>query len=144
MSAEQTIRITVRHHELDVLGHLNNAVYLNYAEEAAIAHAERLDMGIAQMQALGGVFVVRRHEITYFQPVTAGEELSVTTRIVAMAGVRATRQTLVVSLTQGRLVAEGKTEWAWVGNDGRPRRIPDQVLARFPVFSGIRHNEGNG
>jgi acyl-CoA thioester hydrolase len=129
-----TICIRVRHHEVDLLGHVNNAVYLNYAEEAAIAHGEHAGYGIAQMrEKAGGIFVVRRHEITYHHPAVAGEELAVTTRVTAMGGVRATRCTTIVSTSGGRLIAEAKTEWVWVGNEGRPRRIPEGVLAAFPL-----------
>ena len=31
----------VRHYELDGNGHVNNAVYLNYAEHLTLLHAER-------------------------------------------------------------------------------------------------------
>ncbi len=130
---EHTIVIRARHHEMDSLGHVNNAVYLNYAEEAAIAHAEHLGYGIARLRALGGILIVRRHEITYLHPAVAGDDLAVTTRVTAMAGVRATRHTTFVNVETGRLIAEANTEWVWVANDGRPRRIPDEVLAAFPA-----------
>lgn len=126
-----TIRIRVRHHEMDALGHVNNAVYLNYAEEAAIAHGEHAGYDIARMREAGGIFVVHRHEITYHCPVKAGDELAVTTRVTAMAGVRATRRTTLVDVARQKLVAEATTEWVWIGHDGRPRRIPEQVLAAF-------------
>ena len=45
---EHTLRLRVRHHEMDAFGHVNNAVYLNYVEEAAVDHAREngLDLSI--------------------------------------------------------------------------------------------------
>src|SRR5438874_9894812 len=59
------MRLRVRHYETDALGHVNNAVYLNYLEQAAIEHAAAMGFGQARLAELGGFFVVRRHEIDY-------------------------------------------------------------------------------
>lgn len=37
-----TVRYPVRQYELDVLGHMNNSVYLNWVEQVAIGHAEAI------------------------------------------------------------------------------------------------------
>jgi len=37
-----TTQLRVRHYEMDPLGHVNNAVYQNYLEQAAIEHSEHL------------------------------------------------------------------------------------------------------
>lgn len=58
----------VRFHEVDALGHVNNAAYLNYLEQAAIDHATFLGLDLRRLQALGGVFVARRHEIVFLKP----------------------------------------------------------------------------
>ena len=36
------VHFRVRHHEMDALGHVNNAVYLNYLEQAGIEHSAAL------------------------------------------------------------------------------------------------------
>ena len=59
------MRVRVRHYEMDALGHVNNAIYLNYVEEAAVEHARRLGYDEARWRTLGGTWVVRRHEIEY-------------------------------------------------------------------------------
>jgi acyl-CoA thioesterase FadM len=63
------LMVRVRFHECDPLGHVNNAVYLNYLEQAAIDHA--LLVGWSQQRLereAGGVFVARRHELDYLKP----------------------------------------------------------------------------
>lgn len=40
-----TARYPGRQYELDVLGHVNNAVYLNWVEQVAVDHVEALGFG---------------------------------------------------------------------------------------------------
>lgn len=130
--AQHTLRVRVRYYEMDALGHVNNAVYLHYIEEAAIEHARRLGFDDARWHALGGAWVVRRHEIDYRLPSVAGDELDVTTRIASIERASATRHTTIVRATDGSLIAEALTFWVWVGLDGRPRRIPAEVISAMP------------
>jgi acyl-CoA thioesterase FadM len=44
----------------------------------------------------------------------------------------ATRQTRIVRVADGALIAEALTDWAWVDLTGRPRRIPSEILAAWP------------
>jgi acyl-CoA thioester hydrolase len=126
---EHTIVVRVRHHEMDALGHVNNAVYLNYVEEAAIEHTRARGYDEARWRSLGGNWVVRRHEIDYKAPAVAGDELRVTTRIVSLDRTRGTRRTTIER--DGALLVEAVTEWVWIAFEGRPRRIPPEVLADF-------------
>lgn len=126
-----TLRVRVRHYEMDALGHVNNAVYLHYVEEAAIEHARALGFDEARWRELGGTWVVHRHEIDYRRPAVAGDELDVTTQILSIERVTATRRTTIVRASDGVMVAESLTHWVWVGPDGRPRRLPPQVVAAF-------------
>ena len=129
---QHTLRVRVRHYEMDALAHVNNAVYLHYVEEAAIEHARMLGFDEARWRALGGTWVVRRHEIDYRLPAIAGDELDVTTRIVEIERAHGTRRTTIVRVGDGALVATAVTHWVWVGLDGRPRRLPAEVLAAMP------------
>ena len=124
-----TLRLRVRHYEMDALGHVNNAVYLQYAEEAAVEHARAIGFDEARWRELGGALVVRRHEIDYKLPAVAGDDLDVTTRVASVDRVRATRRTTIER--DGVLLAEAVTEWVLVGLDGRPRRLPAEVVDAF-------------
>ncbi len=131
-SAEHTVRVKVRHYEMDSLGHVNNAVYLHYVEEAAIDHARALGFDEARRRELGGAWVVRRHEVDFRVPAVAGDELDVTTRIVSVERVQAARRTTIVRVGDNALVAEALTFWVWVGVDGRPKRLPTDVGRSCP------------
>ncbi len=128
-----TIRLRVRHSDIDVLGHVNSANYVHFALEAAYQHANAAGFSLERWRQLGGAFVVRRHEIEYHRPAFAGDELLVTTQITHMHGFRATRQTTMVDAVSGRLVATATSDYVWVNERGKPARIPSAALAAFPV-----------
>jgi acyl-CoA thioester hydrolase len=145
----------IRFHEVDALGHVNNAAYLNYLEQAAIDHATYLGLDLARLQALGGVFLARRHEIVFVKPTFAGDLLRIVTWLGEPRGARVDRQYLVFrelgQVTEvpvrGRavtwsgkpaddaLAARATTEWVFANNQGRPRRIPNEVVSVFRAGS---------
>ena len=121
----------MRSYELDSNGHVNNSVYLAYAEEVAVLHAEALGFGRAWAVLQGGAWVVRKHEIVYHQPALYGDQLELTTTIVGMRGARAVRQTSITRV-EGPRLADIVTEWVWVrASDGRPIRVPQALLEVF-------------
>jgi acyl-CoA thioester hydrolase len=121
----------VRSYELDSNGHVNNSVYLAYAEEVATLHAEALGFGRTWTLAQGGAWVVRKHEITYHRPALYGQELELTTTVVSMRGARGIRRTSI-ALLDGTPLTDIETEWVWVrASDGRPVRVPDELTHAF-------------
>ena len=141
----------VRFHEVDALGHVNNAAYLNYLEQAAIDHATYLGLDLSCLQKLGGVFVARRHEIVFLRPTFAGDLLRVVTWLGEPRGARVDRHYLVVreatpmtdvpvrgrpitspgSLNDDAVSARATTEWVFTNNRGQPRRIPNEIVWLF-------------
>ena len=141
----------VRFHEVDALGHVNNAAYLNYLEQAAIDHAGFLGLDMLRLRELGGVFVARRHEIMFLKPTFAGDLLRVVTWLGEPRGARVDRQYLVFrELAQvtdvpvaghavtwsgipadDAIVARARTEWVFANSQGQPRRIPNEVVGLF-------------
>ncbi len=53
MSEPFSVRVTVRGYETDVQGHLNQAVYLNYAEHARWSLLQAAGIGQADLVASG-------------------------------------------------------------------------------------------
>lgn len=145
------IFVRVRHHEVDSLGHLNNAAYLNYIEQAAIDHASFLGLDADASRAFGGVFVARRHSILFVRPAFSGELLRVVTWLEEPSGARIERNYRILREVaaipeiplagrvaterpiddDSRLVCEAATEWVFVNSAGQPRRIPREIAALF-------------
>lgn len=141
----------VRFHEVDALGHVNNAAYLNYLEQAAIDHATLLGLDLEALRRMGGVFVARRHEMVFQRPAHAGDVLRIVTWLDEPRGARVERRYLVfradgsgmgVPLTarlvsadgerfEGELIVQAVTEWVFATEQGQPRGIPTEVMAAF-------------
>jgi acyl-CoA thioester hydrolase len=127
---EHTLEIVVAENEIDALGHVNNAVYVQYLEAVATAHAERLGMGLEVLRGLEAVPVVREHHLKYLRPAKFGDVLTVYTRVEGMQGVRATRRN-TISLGEIVLV-ESFATWVWLHPvTWRARAIPDVIWRAF-------------
>lgn len=149
----------VRHYEMDALGHVNNAVYLHYLEQAAIEHSAAAGYPGERTLALGGQWIVRQHEIEYLRPASAGDVLQVVTWAVAFKGARAYRDYAIYrheaasdgaqsipaddfltpdSALGGEPLVRARTLWVWVDPvSARPKRIP---AALYPAFIGATAN----
>ena len=117
---------------MDALGHVNNAVYQHYLEQAAIEHSEFLGFGHQRYEALGGVFVMRRIEIEYLRPAVAGDTLEITTWLEQMRGPRAVRRYEIRKQGEELLLVIAEALWVWVDTKAmRPRAIPQPILEAF-------------
>lgn len=139
-----------RFHEADLLGHVNNAVYLHYMEQAAIEHATFLGLTVEASRAFGGVFVARRHEIEFLRAAFPGDVVRVQTWLLQPQGARITRCYQITRVADpagepftGRVprrdtppaaqevLVRAVTEWVFMSEAGRPRRIPEGIQALF-------------
>jgi acyl-CoA thioester hydrolase len=126
---------------MDALGHVNNAVYQNYLEQAAIEHSEHLGLTLDVYKEFGGVFVMRRVEIDYLRPAVAGETLEVTTWVREIRGTRSFRRYEIRKQNQEDLLVTAEVLWVWVeAKTMRPRPIPSLILDRFSqtLHSGVK------
>jgi acyl-CoA thioester hydrolase len=110
-------RERVRFRDVDSVGHVNNAVYLTYLEEARIAFLSQTDEDPLAM-------VVARIEIDFRSPAELDETVEVS---VIPGGVGTTSFTLHHELRAGgRLVAEASTVLvAYDYSKNEPRAVPD-------------------
>ncbi|MEU0744613.1 acyl-CoA thioesterase [Streptomyces sp. NPDC006134] len=77
MSEPFSVPVTVRGYETDVQGHLNQAVYLNYAEHARWSLLQAAGIRQADLVARGVGPVVLETTIRYRRELLAGDEVEV-------------------------------------------------------------------
>src|SRR4051794_28997469 len=92
MTHRLTRRFRVRHYELDAFGHVNNVVYAQYMQEAAIDASARAGYDPAWYRARGTGWVMRRLTVRYLGQATYGDEVDVTTWVSQMRGVSSNRE----------------------------------------------------
>lgn len=125
-------RLVAAEGDMDALGHVSNIVYLRWVQDAATAHSDAVGWDYDKYKALGSVWVVRKHEITYLQPAYAGDEIECETWIASFRGASSPRRTRVLRQKDGAELARVITLWALIDmQSGRPRRIPAEMLEDF-------------
>ncbi|WP_432030596.1 acyl-CoA thioesterase [Streptomyces sp. 1222.5] len=77
MSEPFSVRVTVRGYETDVQGHLNQAVYLNYAEHARWSLLQAAGISQARLAGRGVGPVALETTIRYRRELLAGDEVDV-------------------------------------------------------------------
>jgi acyl-CoA thioester hydrolase len=127
-----TRRFRVRHYELDALGHVNNVVFVQYMQEAAIEASAALGFNPDWYREQGTAWVVRRLTVRYLAQVVYGDEVDVTTWVSAMRGVRSTREYDLTRVGDGARVARGRAEWIYIdAKTAQPARFPDGWAEAF-------------
>jgi acyl-CoA thioester hydrolase len=125
-------RVTVGEADLDELGHANNIGYLRWLQDAAVAHSASVGLTFERYVQLGGVFVVRRHEIDYLRSALRGDELEVRTHVATVMAAKSERKYDIVRLRDEVVIARALTMWGYVEiATGRPTRIPDEIHVAF-------------
>ena len=117
--------------DIDELGHVNNAVYLVWAQDIATAHW-RAVAGDALSSAY--VWVALRHEIDYRDQVLEGDRVEIRTWLGAAAGPRFARHTDIRKPGARRASASVITQWCLIDAATRkPRRVGAEILDPFGV-----------
>ncbi|HYY59088.1 MAG TPA: thioesterase family protein [Pyrinomonadaceae bacterium] len=125
-------RFRVRHYELDSFGHLNNAVYVNYMQEAAIEASTAAGFGPAWYTERGTGWVIRQLSIRYHLPVFYADELEVKTWISEVRRVGCTREYLITRTRDGARAARARVNWIYLDlTKGQPARLPAEIVRAF-------------
>ena len=121
--------ITAGPRDIDELGHVNNAVWVRWIQEIAVAHWQSL--APAAMQAAMS-WVVTRHEIDYRGNVAAGETVIAETWVADEArGARFDRHVRFTG-ANGGIKVEAVTSWALLDRaSGRLMRVRPETVALF-------------
>jgi acyl-CoA thioester hydrolase len=113
--------------DIDHMGHVNNAVYLKWVQEAVVAHWKSFAPAEAVERYL---WIARGHEIRYHFPGFLGDSIAATLRIESVKGATAAYNTVIEA--QGRVLAEVKSLWCCIDSvTRRPIRIPAAISELF-------------
>ncbi|WP_432119418.1 acyl-CoA thioesterase [Streptomyces sp. bgisy032] len=105
MSEPFSVPVTVRGYETDVQGHLNQAVYLNYAEHARWALLQAAGITQSRLISTGVGPVALETTVRYRRELLAGDEVEVTCAF-AWGGGKTFRIEQTVRKTDGTVAAE--------------------------------------
>ena len=124
---ELTFTASAEH--IDELGHVNNAVWVQWIQQVAVSHWD-LVAGADHKDSY--YWVVVRHEIDYLRAAFAGDRITARTWVgEAPKGARFDRHVEFAG-ADGKLLVRSRTDWAIIDKaSGRPIRVPAEVVAPF-------------
>ena len=111
------------------LGHVNNAVWVQWIQDVAVEHWRT----VASPEHDEAYFwVIIRHEIDYLRPAFEGDTITARTWVgEAPKGARFDRHMEFIG-EDGKVRVRAVTQWAIVDKAaGRPIRVPAEVIAPF-------------
>ena len=123
------LTLTAGPEHIDELGHVNNAVWVQWVQQVAVAHWESV---ADPAHKAAHYWVVVRHEIDYLR--AAHESDRITARTWVGDAPQGARFDRFVEFTgaDGRVCVRCKTQWAIIDKAlGRPIRVPPEVVAPF-------------
>ncbi|TVQ89653.1 MAG: acyl-CoA thioesterase [Bacteroidetes bacterium] len=114
---------------IDELNHVNNVVYVQWIQDAAVMHWNKVAPEHIKNKY---VWVIVRHEIDYKQPGKLNDELLIKTKVLNAKGVVSERQVQIFRASDLQLLVESKTKWCMIQSDiQRPARITDEIKSLF-------------
>lgn len=121
---------TVEFRDLDALGHVNNANYLDYVEDTAIAADSAVGWPPEKVLALGGCWRPRAHDIEYLAEAVYGDDLCCLSWVSARRRCEMERRTEVRRAADDLLLSRACSRWVWVARGSRePMDIPAPLAA---------------
>ena len=119
--------IAIEPGDIDHMGHVNNAVYLKWVQDAVIDYWR----SVAPPDAVAGhLWVALKHEITYFKPTFLQDTVVAEVIAERVQGARAFFSTVVRRGEE--VLSEIQSSWCCLDAvTQRPARLARDVIARF-------------
>ena len=115
--------------DIDENGHVNNVVYLRWAQDMGVAHWRSLAPPDAQAT---WAWIALRHEIDYRRALLPGETAQARTWVAETAQGPRYDRFIRIDGPDGQMCAQVHTTWVLIEQStGRPRRVPDWITGMF-------------
>jgi YbgC/YbaW family acyl-CoA thioester hydrolase len=122
-----TMQCQVERMDLDAYEHVNNVVYVNYAEEIAAQDFSRRGWSPAKLAEAGLMIVTRRVHIQYLSLAVWGETLKISTHMLQTGETGGSRYVRMAH-ADGSSVAECIIDWELVDRTNREARpLPEGI-----------------
>jgi len=113
--------------DIDFMGHVNNARYLNWVQDAVLAHWNKI---APAEEVASKAWVALKHEITYRRPAFLHDDVIASTVLEKVQGARAFYSTVIQRGEE--VLAEVKSAWCCIDSTTlRPARLQKEVVKFF-------------
>ncbi len=127
------IKVRVENKHIDMIGHVNNVVYLRWLEKVAWHHSEHLGMDWAAYEKAGRAMVARKHELDYMVAAFENDDLQIATWIIENdQKVSIKRYYQIIREADGLTLMRASTRWVCIDiKAGKARRMPDNFVRAY-------------
>ena len=132
--------IEVRYGDLDPQGHVNNACYLTYMEQARIAYIQSLGLWP------GGTFldigiILAEAQVVFNSPILYGQKVRVGVRVSRLGNKSLTMDYLLEDAENGKRLASGSSVLVTYNyRDARSLPIPEDWRKAIESFEALSHD----
>ena len=135
MSSVFDLKIEVKPEHIDVLGHVNNVVYVQWMQDVASAHIETLGVGLDQYLEMKHAMVAVEHHVQYRKAAMLDDDIILRTWLYEINALYSFRQYAFFNAKDHSLLFTGNTKWACIEiASGRPKRMsPTFIQAYQPI-----------
>ncbi len=121
--------LTVEQTDLDAMNHVNNVRYLQWVQDVAEAHWQKVAQPEWQEKY---AWVVINHFIEYKKPALLGQKISLKTHINENSGVKSQRFVRIFNAETDELLCQAGTWWCLLDSKTlRPTRITQDLINAF-------------
>jgi len=128
---ESSVDFRVRYSETDQMGVAYHGHYLAWCEMARTEHMRRLGVRYRDLEERGVLLAVSEAHVRFAKSARYDDPLRVTAWLTEAASRRITFGYRVERVDDGVLLASAETSLVSVDRDGRPARLPAEVLAHL-------------
>lgn len=128
--------VTVRFHEVDMLGVCNNAVYINYFEHARLEYVKAAGLiPVGGLFSDGKLFFMVRNEINYLGHSFYDDELDVYSKVTYLKNSSFGYDHLIVRTKSGEVIVDGKGVVVFVDpKTGKSTPITEDIIEKIKTF----------
>ncbi|SEL88492.1 acyl-CoA thioesterase [Acinetobacter sp. DSM 11652] len=138
MSTIFDLKIKAIAQDIDILGHVNNVVYVKWMQDVATAHIEQLGLGVEQYLELKHAMVAVEHHMNYRKACFENDEIILRTWLNDLNAMYSFRQYAFFRPSDQSLLFVGNTKWACVEiATGRPKRLSPTFTQAYQPISEV-------
>lgn len=128
---ESSVEFRVRYSETDQMGVAYHGHYLAWCEMARTEHMRRLGVRYRDLEDRGFRLAVSDAHVRFAKSARYDDQLRVWAWLTEVASRRIAFGYRIERLDDGAILATAETSLVSLAGDGRPSRLPDDVLARL-------------
>ena len=123
--------LKVRSYELDILGHVNNATYLNYLEYCRVATLEDVGLPFEKYVEQGIFIVIAEINIKYLVPAFLGDELEITLETIKVGRSSFTFKQEIYNKANSKKIVDAQLIAVFIDKTGKPIPVDEKFKKAF-------------